>query len=253
MIDETRLFSFREDMKRVAFSLIREVQREEQAQVEALGKSGFNYQRWHAAFFTIWIAIAREWGPIVEEVIEDEAHKAAAEAYFFLSSNFDPATRGFDLTSPPRASGLPSELKQFGTEEATVAEINAIVTEQSLLVVEASEAEWIALGEGLWGESQATQLAANNTVQATGWTQHSVATGSRLQLEKIWQAITDDRTRPTHLDANGQRRLLNDPFDVGGAVLQWPADAGGQLSEIINCRCWEDYELLQPPGLFPRV
>ncbi len=227
MIDQARLFSFREAMAAIAFSLIREVQREEQAQVESLGRSGFYYQRWHEAFFTIWIRIAREWGPAIEEVIETESHKSA------------------------RASGRPLELKQFGAEEATVAEINAIVTEQALVVVEISEAEWIALGEGLWGESQATQLAANNTVQATGWTQHSVAGQSRVQLLKIWQAITDERTRPTHLDANGQRRLLNDPFDVGGAALQWPAAAGGQLSEVINCRCWEDYELLQAPGILP--
>ncbi len=244
MIDETALFAFREDSARVGFSLIREVQRDEQAQVESLGRSGFYYQRWHVPFFTIWLAIAREWGPTVEEVIETEIHKAAGDAYFFLA--------GSGVTLPARADGLPLELvKQFGTEEATLAEINAIVTEQSLLVVQASEAEWIALGEGLWGESQATQLAANNTVQATGWTQHSAAAQSRMQLTKIWQAITDDRTRPTHLDANGQRRLLNDPFDVGGAALQWPADAGGQLSEVINCRCWEDYELLQAPGILP--
>ncbi len=243
MIDEARLFAFRKGMAAIAFSLIREVQRDEQAQVESLGRSGFYYQRWHAALFPIWMMIAQEWGPIVEEVIETEIHKTAGEAHFFLA--------GSGVTPPARAPGLPLELKQFGTEEATLAEINAIVTEQALLVVQASEAEWIALGEGLWGESQATQLAANNTVQATGWTQHSAAAQSRMQLTKIWQAITDDRTRPTHLDANGQRRLLNDPFDVGGAALQWPADAGGQLSEVINCRCWEDYELLQAPGILP--
>ncbi len=246
MIDEARLFAFRKGMTGVALGLIREVQREEQAQVGSIGRSGFNYQRWHQAFFTIWIAIAREWGPIVEEVIEDEAHKAAGEAYFFLAGS------GLEgMTPPARGDGLPVELKQFGTEEAVAKEISAIVTEQALLVVQASEAEWIALGQGTWDDAAAFQMAQNNTVQGTGWTQHSAAGQSRLQLTKIWQAITDDRTRPTHLDANGQRRLLNDPFDVGGAALQWPADAGGQLSEIINCRCWEDYELLQAPGILP--
>lgn len=236
MIDEAALFAFRDRSRRLALGLIREVQREEQTAVETVGRSGFNFQRWHAAFFTIWTTVAEEWGPVVDEALEEAAHKAAADAYFFLA-----------------AAGLePAALKQFGVDEALTAEINSIVTEQSLTAVAVSEAEWLALGEGVWGESEAGLIAANQTVQSTGWTQHTVAVQSKMILTKIWQAITDDRTRPTHLDANGQRRLINDPFDVGGAVLQWPADAGGLLSEIINCRCWEDYELLQPPGLFPR-
>ncbi len=236
MIDQEELFAFRASTFAIALALIREVQREEQAAVESMGRSGFNFQRWHQAFFTIWISIAREWGPVVEEVLETESHK---ESRLLVG-----------------AAGLGSgfTLKQFGVEEATAAEINGIVTNHALSVVTTTESEWAALGapELLWGEAQAEMLAATETAQATGWTQHTVATQSRMILLKIWQSISDDRTRPSHLDANGQRRLLNEPFDVGGALLQWPADAGGPLREIINCRCWEDYELLQPPGLLPQ-
>ena len=55
---------------------------------------------------------------------------------------------------------------------------------------------------------------------------------------KVWNAIGDDRTRPDHLDADGQEVALDDTFLVGGEDLLYPGDPAGSDEEIINCRCW---------------
>jgi SPP1 gp7 family putative phage head morphogenesis protein len=54
---------------------------------------------------------------------------------------------------------------------------------------------------------------------------------------KLWLATDDERTRPTHRAAEGQRTLLTEPFRVGGAPLMFPGDPNGPAAEVINCRC----------------
>lgn len=185
-----------------------QAQTDERREVEARGRGGFSVHRWLEAYTFIWRSIADEWGSQVEVQL--------------------------------------AETKALTEDPSTFADLTQFIVQKATAVVEVSEAEWTAVGAGLWDPGRATTMAATETVQATGWAQHVVAQQSKLILYKIWVSIVDDRTRQTHLDANGQRRLLNDPFTVGGAELQWPADAGGPLAEIINCRCWEDYELAHP-------
>ena len=54
---------------------------------------------------------------------------------------------------------------------------------------------------------------------------------------KIWMSTGDDRTRLTHLEASGQCVAVDGQFDVGGALVQMPADPVGPPEETINCRC----------------
>lgn len=54
---------------------------------------------------------------------------------------------------------------------------------------------------------------------------------------KVWLATEDERTRPTHKEADGQRTLLSSPFIVGGAQLRFPGDPKGPAQEVIQCRC----------------
>lgn len=57
-----------------------------------------------------------------------------------------------------------------------------------------------------------------------------------IEMEKEWIATPDDRTRPSHIDADGQRIDIDDYFDVGNAKMEAPGDpAGGD--EAWNCRC----------------
>jgi len=54
-----------------------------------------------------------------------------------------------------------------------------------------------------------------------------------------WVATIDMRTRPTHAAANGQVRVIGQPFEVGSSLMLHPLDGslGADPSEIIQCRC----------------
>lgn len=76
------------------------------------------------------------------------------------------------------------------------------------------------------------------------------------ELEKIWLATSDSRTRRTHgkgyfvgeefvAGADGQRVPLDQPFSVGGFSLMFPGDPSGPPQEVIQCRCTM---LLVEPG-----
>lgn len=59
--------------------------------------------------------------------------------------------------------------------------------------------------------------------------------------KKAWLATQDDRTRDSHLDADGQEVALDEPFDIGGYKMMQPGDMdmGAPISEVANCRCTE--------------
>lgn len=58
-----------------------------------------------------------------------------------------------------------------------------------------------------------------------------------IVLEKEWIATRDNRTRPEHVAADGQRTDLSGRFTVGGESLDRPGDASASPENIINCRC----------------
>ena len=64
-------------------------------------------------------------------------------------------------------------------------------------------------------------------------------------LNKTWVAVLDDKTRPWHAEADGQRVSLHSLFIVGGEALSRPGDTshGASLSNIINCRCCAEFNL----------
>ena len=55
--------------------------------------------------------------------------------------------------------------------------------------------------------------------------------------DKIWVARCDDKTRPTHRAADGQRAPFSGSFTVGGVQLRYPGDPNGPPDEVYNCRC----------------
>ena len=56
-------------------------------------------------------------------------------------------------------------------------------------------------------------------------------------MEKVWIATDDERTRPTHTEAHGQRAPLDGTFTVGADELEYPCDPEGSPEEVANCRC----------------
>ena len=58
-----------------------------------------------------------------------------------------------------------------------------------------------------------------------------------VKIQKEWLATMDNRTRHAHRQLDGQRRDVDEPFEVDGEKIMYPADptAAGYL--IYNCRC----------------
>lgn len=58
-----------------------------------------------------------------------------------------------------------------------------------------------------------------------------------LPFRKRWESSIDERTRITHVEADGQEVGKNELFIVGGSRMMYPADRRGTAAETINCRC----------------
>jgi hypothetical protein len=64
---------------------------------------------------------------------------------------------------------------------------------------------------------------------------------------KRWLATEDKRTRPDHVEADGQTVPFSQPFIVGGFQMQHPHDPDAPAKEVINCRCVELLEIENEP------
>ncbi len=58
-----------------------------------------------------------------------------------------------------------------------------------------------------------------------------------VEMKKVWLSAFTEKSRPTHMDADGQKVGLNEPFEVGSEFLQYPGDPKGSAGETINCLC----------------
>lgn len=88
---------------------------------------------------------------------------------------------------------------------------------------------------------RAVSIATNEILRV-----HSIAGQARLEdlqqqvpeLKKKWIHVPAARVpRPTHIEANGQVRDVNEDFSVGGEALAFPRDPKGSPENTINCHC----------------
>jgi uncharacterized protein with gpF-like domain len=90
------------------------------------------------------------------------------------------------------------------------------------------------------GIKDATRIArteAGTAVQSADYTIATELKSAGVAARHTWLATSDDRTRPSHDDADGQTVDIGTPFIVGGEELMHPLDPNGEASEVINCRC----------------
>lgn len=95
---------------------------------------------------------------------------------------------------------------------------------------------------GDFGARRARTIARTETHAASQDAQFEVAQDSGLSFVKEWVAVTDDRTREDHAEANGQQVAMHETFKVGDDELLYPGDPSGSPEEVINCRCVCVYE-----------
>lgn len=69
-----------------------------------------------------------------------------------------------------------------------------------------------------------------------------------VKMQREWLATLDNRTRHEHRILDGQKRAIDEPFEVEGEEIMFPGDPSAPGHLIWNCRCrtvaavdgWED-------------
>ncbi|MFA5714397.1 MAG: phage minor head protein [Candidatus Paceibacterota bacterium] len=79
-------------------------------------------------------------------------------------------------------------------------------------------------------------IARSETIRASNKGSKELFRDNKVE-ENEWLATNDSRVRPEHWAANGQVRKLDEPFDVGGEKLMYPADPAGSPENTCNDRC----------------
>lgn len=91
------------------------------------------------------------------------------------------------------------------------------------------------LGKGRQERTAATEASrAWNTATLEA---ARAVTGPDRPLVKQWRTRGDKRVRHAHDEVDGQLRLLDEPFRVGGHDMDAPGDPTAPASLTVNCRC----------------
>ena len=62
------------------------------------------------------------------------------------------------------------------------------------------------------------------------------------ELDKVWLAFIDGRTRQAHITADRQVAPMQGAFIVGGEQMRYPGDTWGSAKNVCNCRCTIIYQ-----------
>lgn len=84
---------------------------------------------------------------------------------------------------------------------------------------------------------RAARTACTNAMNAGRQMQFEKAQSMGIRVKKRWRCVRDARTRDEHAEADGQIREINEPYEVGGEEMMFPADNSGSGWNIYNCRC----------------
>jgi len=88
-----------------------------------------------------------------------------------------------------------------------------------------------------FNRNRALVIARTESTTAAGNGALLGAESSDYETAKMWLAVMDANTRPTHVDANEETVNINSEFVVGDSLMQYPGDTSGSAAEVINCRC----------------
>lgn len=114
----------------------------------------------------------------------------------------------------------------------------------------------------LLGGDRARALAAVRTELNTAYaaaTQQRMETASAMLpgLYKQWRKSGKRNGRIEHAIVDGQKRKINEPFDVGGEKLMYPRDPNASVKNRVHCGCqslpWMEHWGMSKPGPEPLV
>ena len=97
---------------------------------------------------------------------------------------------------------------------------------------------------GISEKYRAERIARTETVSASNAGNIEGAKSLGMNLQKEWITAVDNRVRGLnpndefdHVSMNGVVVGMDEDFDVGGELLEYPGDPRGSAGNVINCRC----------------
>lgn len=189
-----------------------------------------------------------KWTALTAKYTEDVARQVLAAPYASLGLDdvFEsrPFVRRWTQQRENRLSAVPNEV--FGLVQKIIdsATTNGAsipdVTDQVAHLFDATDTpRW---------QARARTVARTETVGAYNGGLHDafamiVENDPGTEYVHRWLATEDARTRPDHVEADGQVQPWGHPYLVGGFRMMHPHDPDAPAREVVNCRCVELLEI----------
>ena len=155
-----------------------------------------------------------------------------------------------DITTPIVDAAIADWIKTYGPRRIT--EITATTGKDIRKIVADARVEGLSERDTarlireiapIKSASRAQTIARTEAHGSSQGISLDVATQTDIPMKKVWLTNISDRTRESHIDADGQKRPLSESFDVDGEQLDYPGSPDGSAENTINCRCVIGYEV----------
>lgn len=190
-----------------------------------------------------WVAPTwSEVAPVTSQAVEAEG-KTAKIRIAMIEAAMAPALVefgiSFDVTNPL----VQHVLEQLGTKITRITETQRAIT---MAKIEEGRRDGLSIPDTakLIVKHSTGQFSTNRATLIARTEMAAVQNGGSLAAARLvgvstkqWLATGDSRTRPTHRDADGQIVNVNEKFNVGVDLLDFPGDPNGSIAEIAQCRC----------------
>ena len=184
---------------------------------------------------------------LIEEAIEVVASARGGVGRVLLAEfAADGITFDIDTVLDPELIGAVARVGAFGLEDV----MREIIRD---VLLDAATGGW-SVGDAADEVVYKTERLAPHTANAIARTDlNGLSNGGSLKaaqqalakhpepVYKTWLATPDERTRESHIEADGQTVALNENFQVGGFPMPYPGYPLAPAEEVINCRCTITY------------
>jgi len=126
-----------------------------------------------------------------------------------------------------------------GVTDTTRDRIQQLLDEsQSLPISERATYIETQLDSPDFNRNRALVIARTETTTAANKGAFLGADDSDYETGKGWVPIMDMNTRPDHADMDGSLPIaMDEAFEVGSLLMQYPGDMSAPAREVVNCRC----------------
>lgn len=180
----------------------------------------------HAAWVYKWIAKAAKGQKSLEFELKQDPSSFFSEYWRKLMSFF------YETEAGERITGVNETTREIIIRALDDAEGQELTLSQ--------QADYMVkiLSDRNFNRDRALRIARTESTTAANKGAFYGADKSEYKTGKIWIPVMDMNTRRDHAAMDGQQAIeLNEAFEVGQSLMQYPGDMSAPAKEVVNCRC----------------